>query len=75
LTIDAWLACQAKPADAQRPNWLSNRADRLVARESGGPFLETDVQEVRLGMACEQAGLPMDAIASAVRAGRCRSRS
>jgi adenylate cyclase len=42
----------------------------LVARESGGPFLETDVQKVRLGMACEQAGLPMDAIASAVRAGR-----
>jgi hypothetical protein len=42
----------------------------LVARESGGPFLETDVQKVRLGMACERAGLPMDAIASAVRAGR-----
>jgi adenylate cyclase len=42
----------------------------LVAREGPGPFLATDVQKVRLAMACEQAGLPMDAIASAVRAGR-----
>jgi adenylate cyclase len=42
----------------------------LVARAGPGPFLETDAQKVRLAMACEQAGLPMDAIASAVRAGR-----
>jgi adenylate cyclase len=42
----------------------------LVAREGPGPFLETDVQKVRLAMACEQAGLPMDEIAAAVRAGR-----
>jgi adenylate cyclase len=42
----------------------------LVARDGAGPFLETDVQKVRLATACEQAGLPMDAIASAVRAGR-----
>jgi hypothetical protein len=42
----------------------------LVARDAPGPFLETDVQKVRLAMACEQAGLPMDGIASAVRAGR-----
>jgi adenylate cyclase len=42
----------------------------LVARDGAGPFLETDVQKVRLAAACELAGLPMDAIASAVRAGR-----
>jgi adenylate cyclase len=42
----------------------------LVARDGAGPFLETDVQKVRLATACEQAGLPMDGIASAIRAGR-----
>src|SRR6266516_4227227 len=42
----------------------------LVARDEGGPFLATDVQKVRLATACERAGLPMDGIASAVRAGR-----
>jgi len=42
----------------------------LVARDGGGPFLATDVQKVRLATACERAGLPMDGIASAVRAGR-----
>jgi adenylate cyclase len=42
----------------------------LVARDGAGPFLETDVQKVRLATACEQAGLPMDRIASAIRAGR-----
>jgi adenylate cyclase len=42
----------------------------LVTRDSGGPFLETDVQKVRLAVACERAGLPMDAIAAAIRAGR-----
>jgi adenylate cyclase len=42
----------------------------LVARDGVGPFLETDVPKVRLATACEQAGLPMDGIASAIRAGR-----
>ncbi len=42
----------------------------LVARDGAGPFRETDVQKVRLATACEQAGLPMDQIASAIRAGR-----
>jgi adenylate cyclase len=42
----------------------------LVARDDIGPFLETDVQKVRLATACEQAGLPMEGIASAIRAGR-----
>src|SRR6266545_1649974 len=42
----------------------------LVARGGAGPFLETDVQKVRLATACERAGLPMEGIASAVRAGR-----
>jgi adenylate cyclase len=42
----------------------------LVARDGVGPFLETDVPKVRLAVACQQAGLPMEAIAAAVRAGR-----
>jgi adenylate cyclase len=42
----------------------------LVARDGPGPFLETDVQKVRLATACEQAGLPMEGIASAIRDGR-----
>jgi adenylate cyclase len=42
----------------------------LVAREGAGPFLETDVQKVRLATACERAGLPMEGIASAIGAGR-----
>ena len=42
----------------------------LVARDGVDPFLETDVQKVRLAVACEQAGLPMEAIASAIAAGR-----
>jgi adenylate cyclase len=42
----------------------------LVARDGAGPFLETDVQKVRLATACEQAGLPMDGIAAAIRVGR-----
>jgi adenylate cyclase len=41
-----------------------------VARDGVGPFLETDVQKVRLAVACEQAGLPMAGIAAAIRAGR-----
>jgi adenylate cyclase len=39
----------------------------LVARDGAGPFLETDVQKVRLAMACEQAGLPMEGITAAIR--------
>jgi adenylate cyclase len=42
----------------------------LVARDGPGPFLETDVQKVRLAAACEQAGLPMEEIAAAIQAGR-----
>jgi adenylate cyclase len=42
----------------------------LVARDGGEPFLELDVPKVRLAAACEQAGLPMEGIASAIRAGR-----
>jgi class 3 adenylate cyclase len=42
----------------------------LVARHGAGPFLETDVQKVRLATACEQAGLPMAGIAAAVQQGR-----
>jgi adenylate cyclase len=42
----------------------------LVARPGPAPFLASDVQKVRLATACEQAGLPMDGIASAIRAGR-----
>jgi len=42
----------------------------LVARDGAGPFLAADVQKVRLATACEQAGLPMDGIAAAIRAGR-----
>ena len=41
-------------------SWSRDRLDRL----------ETDVQKVRLAAACEQAGLPMEGIASAIRAGR-----
>jgi class 3 adenylate cyclase len=42
----------------------------LVARDGADPFLETDVQKVRLAAACEHAGLPMEGIAAAIRAGR-----
>jgi len=42
----------------------------LVARDGPGPFLEIDVQKVRLAAACEHAGLPMEGIAAAIRAGR-----
>ena len=42
----------------------------LVARDGTGPFRETDVQKVRLATACERAGLPMEGIAAAIRAGR-----
>jgi hypothetical protein len=42
----------------------------LVARDGDQPFLAADAQKVRLATACEQAGLPMAGIASAIRAGR-----
>ena len=42
----------------------------LVTRDGAGPFLTADAQKIRLATACEQAGLPMDGIASAIRAGR-----
>jgi len=42
----------------------------LVAREGPGSFRETDVPKVRLAVACEQAGLPMEGIAAAIGAGR-----
>jgi adenylate cyclase len=42
----------------------------LVARDGVDPFLDTDVQKVRLAVACEQAGLPMEGIAAAIGAGR-----
>jgi adenylate cyclase len=42
----------------------------LAPRGGTGPFLETDVQKVRLATACQQAGLPMEGIAAAIRAGR-----
>jgi class 3 adenylate cyclase len=42
----------------------------LVVRDGPDPFLETDVQKVRLAVACQQAGLPMEGIAAAIRAGR-----
>jgi adenylate cyclase len=42
----------------------------LVARDGAGSFRAADAQKVRLAMACERAGLPMDEIASAIRAGR-----
>jgi adenylate cyclase len=42
----------------------------LQARDGAEPFLDTDVPKVRLATACERAGLPMEAIAAAIRAGR-----
>ncbi|HET9008163.1 MAG TPA: hypothetical protein VFQ04_15745, partial [Actinomycetes bacterium] len=42
----------------------------LVARDGGEPFRETDMPKVRLAVACEQAGLPMEGSAAAIRAGR-----
>jgi adenylate cyclase len=42
----------------------------LVARDGPAPFLTIDLGKIRLAVACERAGLPMDAIAAAIRAGR-----
>jgi adenylate cyclase len=53
-------------ADVQRAVGLG----LVVAGDGDGRFRESDVQKVRLAVACERAGLPMDGIAAAVRAGR-----
>jgi class 3 adenylate cyclase len=42
----------------------------LEVRDGADPFLAADAQKVRLATACEQAGLPMEGIAAAVRDGR-----
>jgi hypothetical protein len=42
----------------------------LAGRDAAGPFLASDAQKVRLAEACERAGLPMEGIAAAIRAGR-----
>jgi len=42
----------------------------LVARDGDQPFRAADAQKVRLATACEQAGLPMEAVAAAIRDGR-----
>jgi adenylate cyclase len=42
----------------------------LTPRDGAAPFRTTDAKKVRLANACEQAGLPMDGIASVIRQGR-----
>jgi adenylate cyclase len=42
----------------------------LVPRDGPAPFLPRDRHKLSLAMACERAGLPMDGIAAAIRAGR-----
>jgi DNA-binding transcriptional MerR regulator len=42
----------------------------ILVRDGAGPFRASDVQRVRLVHACERAGLPLDGIAAAIRAGR-----
>src|SRR4029453_171443 len=42
----------------------------LVPRDGPAPFLAPDLHKLRLATACERAGLPMDGIAAAIRAGR-----
>jgi adenylate cyclase len=42
----------------------------LLPREGPAPFRASDVAKVRLALACERAGLPMDASAALIRAGR-----
>jgi adenylate cyclase len=64
----AELADLAGVAEAE-VGWLAGLGI-LVAREGTGPFLEADVPKVRLAVACERAGLPMEGIVSAIRAGR-----
>ena len=42
----------------------------ILVGEGAGPFRASDVERVRLVHACERAGLPLDGIAAAIRAGR-----
>jgi hypothetical protein len=49
---------------------VAGEADRCLGHGPALPVLETDVRKVRLATACQQAGLPMDGIAAAIRAGR-----
>ncbi|HJW60099.1 MAG TPA: adenylate/guanylate cyclase domain-containing protein [Actinomycetota bacterium] len=42
----------------------------LVTRDGAGAFLAADAPKVRLATACEQAGLPMEGIAAAIRTDR-----
>src|ERR687898_798184 len=42
----------------------------LVPRDGPAPFRPVDRHKLSLAMACERAGLPMDGIAAAIRAGR-----
>jgi adenylate cyclase len=42
----------------------------LVPRDGPAPFRVGDLPKIRLALACERAGLPMDGIAAAIRAGR-----
>jgi adenylate cyclase len=42
----------------------------LVPRDGAGSFRASDVQKVRLARACEEAGLPLEGIGAAIRAGR-----
>src|SRR5918995_5782025 len=42
----------------------------LVPRDGPAPFLLRDLHKLRVAVACERAGLPMDGIAAAIRAGR-----
>jgi hypothetical protein len=44
----------------------------LAPRDGTDPFLASDVRTVRLATACERAGLPMNGIAAAIRAGPSR---
>jgi adenylate cyclase len=42
----------------------------ILVGDGAGPFRASDVERVRLAHACERAGLPLDGIAAAIRAGR-----
>jgi adenylate cyclase len=42
----------------------------LIPRDGPAPFLPRDLHKLRLAVACERAGLPLDGIAAAIRAGR-----
>lgn len=59
---------------AQRAGVTPDDVERMVAlgllSSAGNAFGPGDVRRVRLAMACERAGLPMDAIAESVGEGR-----